>query len=110
MRQMWIENLLVFVVVNGSPVLLPTEKPENETAPALALLVISRMHDPSLDGAVIWNAPPFVMNWRGRDPQSIVMFPVDWDCDVTLAPPLSVWSASASCAIVLLHPVPVPFV
>ena len=58
---MKIENFCPAVVVNASPVLDPTENPANDVAPALAPFVTNRMHDPSIDGAVIVYAPLFVV-------------------------------------------------
>ncbi len=63
MRLILIRNMLPFVVVNVSPVLDPTEKPENVIAPALAPLVTSKSIAQSLEGAARVKAPLFVKNW-----------------------------------------------
>ena len=86
---MLIVNLEPLDVVSAAPVSLPTVKPENVMAPALALFVTSSKQEPSAVGAVIVNAPPFVMLWFGLSPQSIVTFPVGSALLVTVAPPVT---------------------
>src|SRR5579862_308873 len=99
MRQIDTLNEWPFVVSRNSPVLAPTVKPENPIVPAVVLLVISTMQEPSLAGAASVEAPPLVMYCNGDFPQSIVVVPVVTMpilCDATLAPPVSVWSAVRS--------------
>lgn len=104
-----IENLLVSVVVKASPVELPTLKPEKVIAPAEPLFVTSTTHEPSLAGAVRVNAPPLVTYCNGLSPQLTVNEPVEIDCDVTFAPPVTVCPAmfNAASVALLLGPVQV---
>lgn len=60
MRRIETMNLFVLVVVNASPVLLPTVNPENVIAPALAPFVTSTSIAQSDDGAASVCAPLFV--------------------------------------------------
>lgn len=72
-------------------------KPEKVMTPALPLLVIHKLHEPvAAAGAVMVKAPPLVMCWLGRAPQSGWTLPVLRAREVTFAPPLTVWSASVS--------------
>src|SRR5580704_12999292 len=101
MRQIDTLNEWPFVVSKNSPVLAPTVKPENAIVPAVVLLVISTMQEPSLAGAAKVEAPPSVMYCSGDFPQSIVVVPpvtMPILCDATLAPPVSVWSVASSDA------------
>ena len=100
MRVMVMKKMLPLTLLRASPVLVPTVKPEKVGVAADAPLVILRMQEPSLVGAVIVHAPLLVMDCKGREPQSTARLPVVCACVVTFAPPETVWSGTLSAASV----------